>query len=91
MLPSNAYLFFIYHLNPLQEITMSTRRQTLKSFGATGIAAVLGFPVVSRAQAPAVESLRIIVGFPPGGTSDAFARRLSALSVANSFCDGTLC
>jgi len=56
---------------------MSTRRQTLKTFGATGIAAALGFPLASQAQAPAVETLRIIVGFPPGGTTDAFARRLA--------------
>lgn len=57
---------------------MSTRRQTLKSFGATGIAATLGFPLVSLAQAPVIETLRIIVGFPPGGTTDAFARRLAS-------------
>ena len=56
---------------------MSTRRQTLKTFGATGIAAALGMPFTSRAQTPAVETLRIIVGFPPGGTTDAFARRLA--------------
>ncbi|CAN7720911.1 tripartite tricarboxylate transporter substrate-binding protein [Variovorax sp. LjRoot290] len=56
---------------------MSTRRQALKSFGATGIAAGLGFPLAAHAQAPAVETLRIVVGFPPGGTTDAFARRLA--------------
>ena len=57
---------------------MSTRRQILKSIGTTGVSAALGFPVVSRAEAPVVETLRIIVGFPPGGTSDGFARRLAS-------------
>jgi tripartite-type tricarboxylate transporter receptor subunit TctC len=33
-------------------------------------------PWVARAQAR-VETLRVIVGFPPGGTTDAFARRVS--------------
>jgi tripartite-type tricarboxylate transporter receptor subunit TctC len=57
---------------------MTTRRQLLKSIGAAGISAHLGIPAVSNAQAPVVETLRIIVGFPPGGTSDGFARRLAS-------------
>ena len=56
---------------------MSTRRQTLRAVGATGIAAALGIPFASRAQTVAVETLRIIIGFPPGGTTDAFGRALA--------------
>ena len=55
---------------------MSTRRQTLKALGASGVAAALGMPLASHAQV-AVENLKIIVGFPPGGTTDAFARGLA--------------
>lgn len=54
-----------------------TRRKALKAFTATGIAATLGAPWLANAQSVAVETLRIIVGFPPGGTTDAFARRLA--------------
>ena len=57
---------------------MATRRQLLKSIGITSVSAALGIPAVSKAQAPVVDTLRIIVGFPPGGTSDGFARRLAA-------------
>jgi tripartite-type tricarboxylate transporter receptor subunit TctC len=52
---------------------MTTRRQFVQ---ASAAASVLGWAASpARAQA-AVESLRIIVGFPPGGTTDAFARRV---------------
>lgn len=56
---------------------MNTRRQTLKALGATGFATALGLPMLARAQSSAVENLRILVGFPPGGTTDAFARALA--------------
>lgn len=57
---------------------MTTRRQTLRVLGASGAAAALGFPQASSfAQATAVDTLKVIVGFPPGGTTDAFARRLA--------------
>ena len=56
---------------------MTTRRTFLHSAAATGVAASLGAPLVSMAQTPAVETVRIIVGFPPGGTTDAFARRIA--------------
>jgi tripartite-type tricarboxylate transporter receptor subunit TctC len=52
---------------------MTTRRHFVQ---ATAAASVLGWAASpARAQA-AIENLRIIVGFPPGGTTDAFARRV---------------
>lgn len=56
---------------------MFTRRKTLQALGAGGLAASLGLPLASRAQGVAVETLKIIVGFPPGGTTDAFGRALA--------------
>ncbi len=56
---------------------MTTRRTFLRSATATGVAASLGVPLASVAQTPPIETLRIIVGFPPGGTTDAFARRIA--------------
>jgi tripartite-type tricarboxylate transporter receptor subunit TctC len=51
----------------------TTRRQILQGAAA---ASLLGLnPLHSSAQTR-VDNLRIIVGFPPGGTTDAFARRV---------------
>ena len=55
---------------------MTTRRQ----FTQAAAASVLGALPASlvRAQAtPLLDTLRMIVGFPPGGTTDAFARRMA--------------
>jgi tripartite-type tricarboxylate transporter receptor subunit TctC len=51
---------------------MTTRRQLIQAAAAAGIAG-LGLPSLAQSR---VETLRIIVGFPPGGTTDAFARRI---------------
>lgn len=52
---------------------MTNRRQILQGAAASTL---LGLsPLTSRAQTR-VDTLRIIVGFPPGGTTDAFARRV---------------
>lgn len=54
---------------------MTTRRQFTKAAAAT---TVLGALPAGFAQAQSmVDTLRIIVGFPPGGTTDAFARRMA--------------
>ncbi|MDB5964446.1 MAG: hypothetical protein JWQ72_946 [Polaromonas sp.] len=56
---------------------MTTRRNFLRTATATGLTASLGAPLVSLAQTPPIDTLRIIVGFPAGGTTDAFARRVA--------------
>lgn len=56
---------------------MTTRRHVLQSLAATGtlgMAHRAGF--AQTASSARVETLRIIVGFPPGGTTDAFARKV---------------
>jgi tripartite-type tricarboxylate transporter receptor subunit TctC len=52
---------------------MFDRRDFLAVTAAT--AALAGWPILSRAQA--LETARILVGFPPGGTVDAVARRVA--------------
>ena len=51
---------------------MNNRSQLLQGAAAAGL---IGLGLPGRAQTR-VETLRIIVGFPPGGTTDAFARRI---------------
>ncbi len=54
---------------------MTTRRQFVTTSAA--MAASLAFPAAPvRAQA-LPETARIVVGFPPGGPTDAFARRVA--------------
>ena len=50
----------------------NSRRRILSM--AAGSAAALVLPFSSRAQAYPSSPIRIIVGFPPGGGADAFAR-----------------
>jgi tripartite-type tricarboxylate transporter receptor subunit TctC len=52
---------------------MFDRRDFLAVTAGTG--ALAGWPILSRAQA--LETARILVGFPPGGTVDAVARRVA--------------
>ncbi len=52
---------------------MSNRRQFIQTSAA---AATLGLGVMPSFAQSRPELLRIIVGFPPGGTTDAFARRV---------------
>lgn len=52
---------------------MTTRRQLIQ--GATA-ASLLGWASLPTLAQNRMETLRIIVGFPPGGTTDAFARRI---------------
>lgn len=53
---------------------MTTRRQLLQGAAAAGLMGLGHFSASAQAR---VEMLRIIVGFPPGGTTDAFSRRVA--------------
>ncbi len=52
----------------------NTRRQLLRASGAAGLLVALG---ASRASAQALDVVKIITGFPPGGTSDTLCRRVA--------------
>lgn len=51
---------------------MNDRRQLLMTLGALSLV-----PTLARAQAPSLDTARILTGFPPGGTVDVVARRLA--------------
>jgi len=51
-----------------------TRRRLLRASGAAALLAALG---AGRASAQALDLVRIITGFPPGGTSDTLCRRVA--------------
>ncbi|HTE37750.1 MAG TPA: Bug family tripartite tricarboxylate transporter substrate binding protein [Reyranella sp.] len=52
----------------------NSRRQLLRASGAAGLLAALG---AGRASAQALDVVKIITGFPPGGTSDTLCRRVA--------------
>ncbi|WP_090045476.1 tripartite tricarboxylate transporter substrate-binding protein [Limnohabitans sp. 2KL-27] len=52
---------------------MTTRRQWMQGAAAS----MLGLTHLPNFAQTRLENLRIIVGFPPGGTTDAFARRIA--------------
>jgi tripartite-type tricarboxylate transporter receptor subunit TctC len=52
---------------------MFSRRELLQTAGAASLAAA-GLPAWAQAQ---VESIKIVTGFPPGGTSDSICRRVA--------------
>ena len=54
---------------------MIRRRDFLAPLGSIAAAGTLGLPLTSRAQG--FELAKILVGFPPGGTSDAMTRRVA--------------
>jgi tripartite-type tricarboxylate transporter receptor subunit TctC len=53
---------------------MTTRRQLIQGAAAAGVLGIAPLPGLAQTR---VETLRVIVGFPPGGTTDAFARRVA--------------
>jgi tripartite-type tricarboxylate transporter receptor subunit TctC len=56
----------------LEAMKLPHRRQFLHL--AAGVAALPALPLIARAQAYPTRSVRIIVGFPPGGVADILAR-----------------
>ena len=50
-----------------------SRRQFVAALGA---ASAVGFPLMARSQAYPARALRIVVPFPPGGSTDLLARRI---------------
>ena len=55
-----------------------TRRRFVGASGAAAVLAGLGSPGRSEAQpAPPLDSVKIVTGFPPGGTSDTLCRRVA--------------
>lgn len=56
---------------------MTTRRQFAQSVLGTAALASLGLPLSARAQGQNFETASILVGFPPGGTTDALSRRIA--------------
>ncbi|MCW5633276.1 MAG: Bug family tripartite tricarboxylate transporter substrate binding protein [Rubrivivax sp.] len=56
---------------------MNDRRHLLLTFGAVALGAGLPGPAGAQAPAPALDTVRILTGFPPGGTVDVVARRLA--------------
>jgi len=55
-----------------------TRRRLVGASGAAVVLAGLGSPDRSEAQpAPPLDSVKIVTGFPPGGTSDTLCRRVA--------------
>jgi tripartite-type tricarboxylate transporter receptor subunit TctC len=59
-----------------------TRRHLLRASGAAALLATLG---AGRAFAQALDVVRIITGFPPGGTSDTLSRRVAEALKGGSY------
>ncbi len=58
--------------SPFQSVS---RRDALRLTAAAAATAAL--PGALRAQAPAFDTVRVVTGFPPGGTSDTICRRVA--------------
>lgn len=60
---------------PTGAVARPSRRGALRL--AAGTAAAAALPAALRAQAPAIDTVRVVTGFPPGGTSDTICRRVA--------------
>ena len=63
---------------------MLNRRQFAATAGA-GLFATLGLPQAARAQGAAVETLKVLCGYPAGGTTDAVSRRVAEKLQSNGY------
>jgi tripartite-type tricarboxylate transporter receptor subunit TctC len=63
---------------------MTNRRETLRYLSATALAATAGFGGLARAANFPTRSIRMVVPFPPGGSTDLVARAI-APRLAESF------
>src|SRR5918998_1239012 len=57
----------------MQTKVLTTRRQVLSGAGAAGVTALLGMPAIAQTWSP-TKTIRIIVPFPAGATTDMLAR-----------------
>ncbi len=64
-----------------------TRRHLLRASGAAALLVALG---AGRASAQALELVKIVTGFPPGGTSDTLCRRVAEALKGGSFAKAAL-
>ena len=53
------------------------RRRFVGASGAGALFAALGLPGRSEAQGAPLDAVKIVTGFPPGGTSDTLCRRVA--------------
>ena len=58
-------------------MTTHNRRSFVRAAGAASALAALGLPGRAGAQGAPLETVKIITGFPPGGTSDTLCRRVA--------------
>src|ERR1044071_6533490 len=78
-LPGNWATFRAQRNRPFGETTMSfNRRRFVGTSSAGAVLAALGLPVGrAGAQGQPLDAVKIVTGFPPGGTSDTLCRRVA--------------
>jgi tripartite-type tricarboxylate transporter receptor subunit TctC len=59
-----------------------SRRDVMQMAGLAGLLSAVGQQAWAQAQ---LESIKIVTGFPPGGTSDAICRRVAEKIAPSSY------